>query len=44
LAVSAERDACTKEFVPLRREAEERGKLIKAASERHAPPNDAFAF
>jgi hypothetical protein len=25
----------------LRREAEERGKLIKAASERHAPPNEA---
>jgi hypothetical protein len=41
LAVSAERDACTKEFVPLRREAEERGNLIKAASERHAPPNEA---
>jgi hypothetical protein len=41
LAVPAERDACAKEFVPLRREAEERGKLIKAASERHAPPNEA---
>jgi hypothetical protein len=41
LAVPAERDACTKEFVPLRREAEERGKLIKAASERHAPPGEA---
>ena len=40
LAVPAERDACTKEFVPLRREAEESGKLIKAASERHAPPNE----
>jgi hypothetical protein len=41
LAVPAERDACTKEFVPLRTEAEERGKLIKAASERHAPPDEA---
>jgi hypothetical protein len=30
-----------KEFVPLRREAEERGRLIKAASERHAPPAEA---
>jgi hypothetical protein len=40
LAGPAERDACAKEFVPLRREAEERGKLIKAASERHAPPDE----
>jgi hypothetical protein len=40
LAVPAERDACMKEFVPLRTEAEERGKLIKAASERHAPPGE----
>ena len=30
-----------KEFVPLREEAEKRGKLIKAASERHAPPDEA---
>jgi len=29
-----------KEFVPLRKEAEERGKLIKAASERHAQPDE----
>jgi len=41
LAVPAERDACMKEFAPLRREAEERGKLIKAASARHAPPGEA---
>src|SRR5271156_2218201 len=40
LAAAAERDACMKEFVPLRKEAEERGKLIKAASERHAPPDE----
>ena len=30
-----------KGFVPLREEAEKRGKLIKAASERHAPPEEA---
>jgi hypothetical protein len=30
-----------KVFVPLREEAEKRGKLIKAASERHAPPDEA---
>jgi hypothetical protein len=41
LAAPAERDACMKELVPLRKEAEERGKLIKAASERHAPPDEA---
>ena len=34
-------DACMKGFVPLREEAEKRGKLIKAASERHAPPDEA---
>jgi hypothetical protein len=34
-------DACMKEFVPLREEAVERAKLIKAASERHAPPDEA---
>ena len=28
-------------FVPLREEAEKRGKLIKAASDRHAPPEEA---
>ena len=30
-----------KAFVPLREEAEKRGKLIKAASERRAPPDEA---
>ena len=34
-------DDCMKEFMPLRTEAEKRGKLIKAASERHAPPDEA---
>jgi hypothetical protein len=34
-------DDCMKEFVPLREEAEKRGKLIKAASERHAAPAEA---
>ena len=30
-----------KEFVPLREDAEKRGKLIKAASDRKAPPDEA---
>lgn len=30
-----------KEFLPLRQEAERRGNLIKAASERRAPPDEA---
>ena len=30
-----------KGFLPLREEAEKRGKLIKAASDRHAPPDEA---
>jgi hypothetical protein len=34
-------DECMKGFVPLREEAEKRGKLIKAASDRHAPPEEA---
>ena len=34
-------EACTKNFMPLREEAEKRGKLIKAASDRHAPPDEA---
>jgi hypothetical protein len=34
-------DACMKGFLPLREEAEKRGKMIKAASERHAPPDEA---
>jgi hypothetical protein len=33
--------ACMKTFIPLREEAEKRGKLIKAASDRHAPPDEA---
>ncbi len=32
---------CMKNFMPLREEAEKRGKLIKAASDRHAPPDEA---
>jgi len=32
---------CMKAFVPLREEAEKRGKLIKAASDRHASPDEA---
>jgi hypothetical protein len=34
-------DACMKGFVPLREDAEKRGQQIKAASERHAPPDEA---
>jgi hypothetical protein len=34
-------DDCMKKFIPLREEAEKRGKLIKAASERKAPPDEA---
>ena len=34
-------DDCTRGFMPLREEAEKRGKLIKAASERHASPAEA---
>ncbi|MGF6308153.1 hypothetical protein ABIB82_006830 [Bradyrhizobium sp. i1.8.4] len=34
-------DACMKNFVPLREEAEKRGKAIKAASDRHASPQEA---
>src|SRR6185436_4616631 len=34
-------DACMKGFVPLREEAEKRGKLIKIASERKATPEEA---
>jgi hypothetical protein len=34
-------DECMKGFMPLRQEAEKRGKLIKAASDRHAPPDEA---
>jgi hypothetical protein len=34
-------DECMKGFMPLRQEAEKRGKLIKAASDRHASPDEA---
>ena len=34
-------DACMKGFLPLRSEAEKRGKLIKAASDRKASPDEA---
>jgi hypothetical protein len=34
-------DACMKGFAPLRKEAEERGRLIKAASDRKAPSDEA---
>jgi hypothetical protein len=34
-------DSCMKDFVPLREEAERRGKMIKAASDRHASPEEA---
>ena len=34
-------DSCMKEFVPLREEAERRGKMIKTASDRHATPDEA---
>src|SRR3954470_14516145 len=33
-------EACMKGFVPLREEAEKRGKLIKAAFERHMPAEE----
>ncbi|MBR0829059.1 hypothetical protein JQ596_26335 [Bradyrhizobium manausense] len=34
-------EQCMKGFLPLREEAEKRGKAIKAASDRHAPPDEA---
>ena len=34
-------DACMKEFAPLREDAEERSRLIKAASDRRAPADEA---
>jgi hypothetical protein len=34
-------DECMKGFMPLREEAEKRGKLIKVASDRHASPDEA---
>jgi hypothetical protein len=38
---SGSAEACTNGFSPLREEAERRGKLIKAASDRKAPPDEA---
>lgn len=38
---SASAEECMQGYVPLRAEAEQRGKMIKAASERHAPPEEA---
>jgi len=34
-------DACMKGFIPLREDAEKKGKAIKAASDRHATPEEA---
>jgi hypothetical protein len=34
-------DVCRKEFAALREEAQDRGKLIRAASDRHAAPDEA---
>jgi hypothetical protein len=34
-------DACMKGFIPLREDAEKKGKMIKAASDRHATPDEA---
>src|SRR6476659_6601284 len=34
-------DACMKGFIPLREEAEKRGKMLKAASDRKATPDEA---
>jgi hypothetical protein len=38
---AANQEDCMKGFVPLREEAEKRGKIIKAAGQRHAPPAEA---
>jgi len=40
-SASGPSEACMKDFAPLREEAEKRGKLIKAASDRKAPPDEA---
>jgi hypothetical protein len=37
----AQAQACQNGFIPLRDDAEKKGKLIKAASDRHAPPDEA---
>jgi hypothetical protein len=41
LGAASERDTCMNGFAPLRAEAEQRGKLIKDASARHARPDEA---
>ena len=41
---SALADACKNGFVPLRDEAERRGRLVKAASDRRAPREEACQF
>jgi hypothetical protein len=38
---NAAMEQCMKAFVPLREDAEKRGKMIKAASDRRAPPDEA---
>ena len=39
-AAAGPSDACMKGFMPLREDAEKRGKLVKAAMERHAQPEE----
>ena len=39
-AAAGPSDACMKGFMPLREDAEKRGKLVKAAMERHAQPDE----
>ena len=38
---SAQQTACLKAFVPLRQDAELKGRMVRAADERHAPPAEA---
>ena len=38
---AAAMEACMKGFIPLREDAEKKGKMIKAASDRHASPEEA---
>jgi hypothetical protein len=38
---AASADQCSSGYASLREEAEKRGKMIKAASDRHAPPQEA---
>jgi hypothetical protein len=44
LRAGGAQDQCTTDFQPLRDEAERRGKLIKAASDRHATANEACSL